>query len=94
MMFNRNNKNKDKNKPLFQMKTSYDKVAKAMNEKPKDYDTIKDLVENKKDNILDLNINKNSKNINLTKSKNKKNKIKIKYLTLNIYNGQFSRGIR
>ena len=47
MMFNRNNKNKDSNKPLFQMKTSYDKVAKAMNEKPKDYDTIKDLVENK-----------------------------------------------
>ena len=60
-MFNRNNKNKQA-KPLFQMKTSYDKVAKAMNEKPKDYDTIKDLVENKKANILDLNI-KNSKTI-------------------------------
>ena len=75
MMFNRKNKNKD-NKPLFQMKTSYDKVAKVMNEKAKDYDTIKDLVENKKENILDLNINKNSKNINLTKSKNKKPKSK------------------
>ena len=31
------------------MKTSYDKVAKTMNEKPKDYDTIKDLVANKKE---------------------------------------------
>ena len=69
-MFNRNNKNKQA-KPLFQMKTSYDKVAKAMNEKPKDYDTIKNLLEHKKENMLDLNIKK-SKNINLTKSKNKK----------------------
>ena len=75
MMFNRNNKNKD-NKPLFQMKTSFYKVNKAMSEKPKDYDTIKDLVENKSENILDLNINKNSKNINLTKSKNKNKKSK------------------
>ena len=66
MMFNRNTKDK-KAKPLFQMKTSYDKVAKAMTEGPKDYDTIKNLVENKKENILALN-NKNSKNINLTKS--------------------------
>ena len=66
MMFNRNNKHKE-TKPLFQMKTSYDKVAKAMTEGPKDYDTIKNLVENKKENILALN-NKNSKNINLTKS--------------------------
>ena len=69
-MFNRNNKSNKQTKPLFQMKTSYDKVAKSMNEKPKDYDTIKDLVENKNENILDLNINKNSKDINLTKSKN------------------------
>ena len=75
-MLHRNNKNKD-NKPLFQMKTRYDKVAKAMNEKPKDCDTIKDLVENEKENILDLNINKNSKDINLSKSKNKKPKSKL-----------------
>ena len=72
MMLHRNNKNKDAsgtkpsrgsrdNKPLFQMKTSYDKVAKAMTEPPKDYDTIKILIEDKKENILDLNINKNSK---------------------------------
>ena len=74
MMFNRNTKDK-KAKPLFQMKTSYDKVATAMTEGPKDYDTIKNLVENKKENILALN-NKNSKNINLTKSKNKNKKSK------------------
>ena len=87
-MFHRNNKHKE-TKPLFQMKTSYEKVIKAMTEPPKDYDTIKDLVENKKRNILDLNI-QNSKNINLTKTKNKKIKNKIKYLILNLYNGQFS----
>ena len=76
-MFNRNNKNNKQTKPLFQMKTSFDKVAKAMTEPPKDYDTIKNLIEDKKkENILDLNI-KNSKNINLTKSKNK-NKRKYK----------------
>ena len=46
-MLHRNNKNKD-NKPLFQMKTSYDKVAKVMTETPKDYDTIKNLIEEKK----------------------------------------------
>ena len=76
MMFNRNNKNNKQTKPLFQMKTSYDKVAKVMTETPKDYDTIKNLIEDKKENILDLNINKNSKNINLTKSKNKNKKSK------------------
>ena len=76
MMFHRNNKDK-KAKPLFQMKTSYDKVAKAMTEGAKDYDAIKNLVESKKENILDFQ-NKNSKNINinLTKSKNKKPKSK------------------
>ena len=58
------------------MKTSYDKVEKVMTEPPKDYDTIKNLIEDKKENILDLNINKNSKNINLTKSKNIKPKSK------------------
>ena len=57
------------------MKTSYDKVAKVMTETPKDYDTIKNLIEDKKENILDLNI-KNSKNIDLTKSKNKNKKSK------------------
>ena len=45
MMFNRNNKNNKQTKPLFQMKTSYDKVAKVMTEPPKDYDTIKNLIE-------------------------------------------------
>ena len=74
-MFNRNNKNNKQTKHLFQMKTSYGKVAKVMTETPRGYDRIKDLVEEKKENILDLNI-KNSKNINLTKSKNKKPKSK------------------
>ena len=69
MMFHRHNKDK-KAKPLFQMKTSYDKVAKEMAEKPKDYDSIKNLVENKKENIIDIQ----NKNIKLTKSKNKKSK--------------------
>ena len=46
-----------------------------MTETPKDYDTIKNLIEDKKENILDLNV-KDSKNINLTKSKNKNKKSK------------------
>ena len=66
-MFHRNNKDK-KAKPLFQMKTSNDKVAKAMTEGPKEYDTIKNLVESKKENILDLQ-NRNSKNISSKTSK-------------------------
>ena len=45
-MFHRNNKNKE-TKPLFQKKTSYDKVAKVMTEPPKEYDRIKDLVDKK-----------------------------------------------
>ena len=61
MMFNRNNKNNKQTKPLFQMKTSYDKVAKVMTEPPKDYNTIKNLIEDKQENILDLNITKDSK---------------------------------
>ena len=59
MTFNRNKKHKE-TKPLFQMKTSYDKVAKAMAEPPKDYDTIKHLVHEKKRKVLDL-YTKNSK---------------------------------
>ena len=47
-----------------------------MQQPAKDYDTIKDLVEEKKENILDLNINKNPISINLAKSKNKKPKSK------------------
>ena len=46
-MLHRNNKNKE-TKKMFQMKTSYDKVAKAMTDPPKDYDTIKNLIEDKK----------------------------------------------
>ena len=61
MMFNRNNKNNKQTKPLFQMKTSYDKVAKAIQQPAKDYDTTKKLVEEKKENILDLNIKKKEK---------------------------------
>ena len=53
MMFNRNNKDK-KAKPLFQMKTSYDKVAKAMTEPAKDYDTIKNLVQDARQSLASI----------------------------------------
>ena len=53
MMFNRNNKHKE-TKPLFQMKTSYDKVAKAMTEPAKDYDTIKNLVQDARQSLASI----------------------------------------
>ena len=52
-MFNRNNKDK-KAKPLFQMITSYDKVAKAMTEPAKDYDTIKNLVQDARQSLASI----------------------------------------
>ena len=59
---------------LYKFKSSYDKVLKEMNETPKDYDTIKELIESKNNSItkLENNINKKSKIIyksNLIKKK-------------------------
>ena len=59
---------------LYKFKSSYDKVLKEMNETPKDYDTIRELIESKNNSItkLENNINKKSKNNLQIKSHKKK----------------------
>ena len=58
---------------LYKFKSSYDKVLKEMNETPKDYDTIKELIESQNNSItkLENNINKKSKNNLQIQSHNK-----------------------
>lgn len=72
--------NKQNNTPftvLTKIKTSYDKLEKEMTEAPKDYDSIKMLVENDNNNIAILkNINNTSKQLPSMGSHQKKNKSK------------------
>ena len=58
---------------LYKFKSNYDKVIKDMHEPPKEYETIKALVEEKNNTITNLenNINKKSKNNIQMKSHNK-----------------------
>jgi len=67
------------NQTLVKIKSSYDKLEKAMNEPAKDYNAIKELVESKENSIIDIkNIkNKDLKNTDMAfippqKKKNKK----------------------
>ena len=51
------------NQPLVKIKSSYDKVEKAMNEPAKDYNAIKELVESKENSIVNIkSIKKKIKN--------------------------------
>ena len=64
-MFNRKiQQNNKQDMTLYKFKSNYDKVVKEMQEAPKDYDTIKELIESKNNSItkLENNINKKSKN--------------------------------
>ena len=74
-MFNRRiQQNNKETLTLFKGKNSYNKVMKEMNEAPKDYESIKLLVEEKDNNIAN-NMNIKSKNNIQMKSHNKiKNK--------------------
>ena len=54
------------NQLLVKIKSSYDKLEKAMNEPAKDYNAIKELVESKENSIMNI------KNI---KNKDLKNKV-------------------
>ena len=67
------------NQTLVKIKSSYDKLEKAMNEPAKDYNAIKELVESKDNSIINIkNIkNKDLKNKDMAfippqKKKNKK----------------------
>ena len=67
------------NQTLVKIKSSYDKLEKAMNEPAKDYDAIKELVESKENSIMNIKSikNKDLKNKDMAfippqKKKNKK----------------------
>ena len=67
------------NQTLVKIKSSYDKLEKAMNEPAKDYNAIKELVESKENSIMNIKSikNKDLKNKDMTfvppqKKKNKK----------------------
>ena len=73
-MFNRKiQQNNKQDLTLYKFKSNYDKVVKEMNEPPKEYETIKALIEEKNNSItkLENNINKKSKNNLQIQSHNK-----------------------
>ena len=73
-MFNRKiQQNNKQDMTLYKFKSNYDKVMKEMQEAPKEYDTIKELIESKNNSItkLENNINKKSKNNVQIQSHNK-----------------------
>ena len=47
------------NQTLVKIKSSYDKLEKAMNEPAKDYNAIKELVETKENSIMNIKSIKN-----------------------------------
>ena len=70
---------------LFKGRNQYDKVMKEMNEAPKEYETIKALVEEKNNNITNVQnnyFNKQSKNNIQMKSHNKIKKIENIYFKI------------
>ena len=73
MINRRIQQNNNQSLTLFKGKNDYNKVMKEMNEPPKEYETIKLLVEEKNNTITNLenNINKKSKNNLQMKSHNK-----------------------
>ena len=74
-MLNRRTQHNNKQElTLFKGSNQYDKVMKEMNEAPREYETIKLLVEEKNNTIESIqtnNANKQSKNNNNLKSHNK-----------------------
>ena len=73
------NRRMNTNQTLVKIKSSYDKLEKAMNEPAKDYNAIKELVETKENSIMNIKSikNKGLKNKDMAfippqKKKNKK----------------------
>ena len=73
------NRRMNTNQTLVKIKSSYDKLEKAMNEPAKDYNAIKELVESKENSIMNIKSikNKDLKNKDMAfippqKKKNKK----------------------
>ena len=57
-MFHYHNRMKNTNQPLVKIKSSYDKLENSMNEPVREYNAIKELVENQDNNITNIK-NKN-----------------------------------
>ena len=53
------NRRMNTNQTLVKIKSSYDKLEKAMNEPAKDYNAIKELVESKENSIMNIKSIKN-----------------------------------
>ena len=75
-MFHYNNFKKKQ--PLMKIKSSYDKLEKMLNEPERDYNAIKELVENRDNSITNIKNIKNNdlknKSINLMPKQKIKNK--------------------
>ena len=79
-MFHYNNRRMNANQPLVKIKSSYDKLQKALNEPAREYNAIKELVETQDNGITNIKNIKNNdlKNKDITammpkqKKKNKK----------------------
>ena len=67
------------NQPLVKIKSSYDKLEKVLNEPAREYNAIKELVENQENNITNIeNIKNKNKEITLPPKQKNKNKKKSK----------------
>ena len=77
MFFNRR---MNTNQTLVKIKSSYDKLEKAMNEPAKDYNAIKELVQSKENSIMNIKSikNKDLKNKDMAFIPPQKRKIKNK----------------
>ena len=65
------NKEKEWHKPLTKIKQGYDKVKKELNEPVRDYNSIKELVE-ENNNLKNIENKKSSLQLTHKKTKNKK----------------------
>ena len=72
------NRRMNTNQTLVKIKSSYDKLEKAMNEPAKDYNAIKELVESKENSIMNIKSIKNkdlkNKDMAFIPAQKKKNK--------------------
>ena len=66
------NKEPEWHKPLTKIKQGYDKVIKELNEPVRDYNSIKELVEQENNNIKNIENKKSSLQLTHKKTKNKK----------------------
>ena len=76
------NRRMNANQPLAKMKSSYDKLQKALNEPTREYNAIKDLVEARDEPRQLLQRNRDNQDNGITNIKNiKNNDIKNKDIT-------------